>query len=117
MVLKHRMSQAKSILRFTPQSGKGVDAFEPDAPRHLEAAKRLAEMYRPALTSLMHSVSIRWANDPVVNHDFDSHDGMRWLWIVADELGLSSSQYDELNWVVHDSLTFFRQSRDLLIRI
>lgn len=117
MVVKHHGSKVESALQYAPDGAKGINVVYPDLPRLMEEARDLASMLRPELMSLMRRVSERWTTERVKTRNADAHDGIRWLWLVADELGLSSSQMDELNWTMHFQSRYCRQSRDLLVRI
>ncbi|MEQ5802904.1 hypothetical protein [Halomonas sp. H10-9-1] len=117
MVVKHHGSKVEPALQYAPDGAKGINVVYPDLPRLMEEARDLASMLRPELMSLMRRVSERWTTERVSTRNADTHDGIRWLWLVADELGLSSSQMDDLSWTMHINSRYCRQSRDLLVRI
>ncbi|RCV91615.1 hypothetical protein DU505_00620 [Billgrantia montanilacus] len=116
MLVKHHGRQGERVLQYTPASRVGIDGANPDYPLLMGEAKVLASILRPELISLMQRVISRWSNRPVDARNADAHDGIIWLWLVADELGLSSSQFDEVNWTMHRSARYIGQSQDLLIR-
>lgn len=117
MVVKHHGCKAETALQYVPHNGKAINVLYPDLPRLIEEAQDLASMLRPDLMSLMRCVSQRWATERVNACNADTPDGIRWLWLVADELNLSSLQFNDLNWAMHRSIRYFPQSRDLLVRI
>ncbi|SFT99353.1 hypothetical protein [Halomonas saccharevitans] len=117
VVIKDHGRQGERAMRFIPHHGKGLDARHPELPQLQEEAQVTASMLRPSMTALMVKVSERWSHEPSGEQNADTHDYVKWLWLVADELGLSSQQLDKLSFEMQRTFRYFRHSRDLLVRL
>lgn len=117
VVIKDHGRQGERAMRFIPHHGKGLDAKHPELPQLQEEAQETATILRSSMTALMVKVSERWSREPIGEHNADTHDYVRWVWLVADELGLSSQQLDMLSFEMQRTFRYFRHSRDLLVRL